>query len=296
MTDMNIWVEQIIQVLISGIVTASVYAIMGIGLSIIYGISRVFNFAYGSFFTWGAYLAWFLFSTFSWMTYPIVFLIVLPVMFGLGMLTERVVVRSLRWRPNWQVTTMMVTLGLAFFLDNLALIVFGGFAKPLPPMFRGGINPFGFTLSGQDLLMLIIGAIVMIVFGLFLSRSYIGMSMQAISQDMTGAEIVGIPIKKVFSYTFGLSTALVGMGGILLAPRYYISPYGGWEPFFRVFVVVAFGGLGSIRGTLYSALILAIFESFISWSLGATWVLPFWFLVFLGVLAFRPSGLMGKWG
>ena len=293
---MNIWVQQIIQVLISGIVTASVYAIMGIGLSIIYGISRVFNFAYGSFFTWGAYLAWFLFSTFSWMSYPVVFLIVLPVMFAAGMLTERVVVRSLRWRANWQVTTMMVTLGLAFLLDNLALVVFGGFAKPLPPMFRGGINPYGFTLSVQDLLMVLIGTVVMIVFGLFLARSYIGMSMQAISQDMTGAEIVGIPIKKVFSYTFGLSTALVGMGGILLAPRYYISPHGGWEPFFRVFVIVAFGGLGSIKGTLYAALILAILEAFVSWALGATWVLPFWFLVFLGVLAIRPSGLMGTWG
>ncbi len=154
---MNIWLQQIIQVFISGIITASVYAIMGIGLSIIYGISRVFNFAYGSFFTWGAYFAWFLFSAFSWMSYPIVFLIVLPLMFVLGMVTERIVVRSLRWGANWQVTTMMVTLGLAFFLDNLALIVFGGFAKPLPPIFRGGINPYGFTLSVQDLAILVIG-------------------------------------------------------------------------------------------------------------------------------------------
>mgnify|MGYP000031209161 CR=1 FL=1 len=78
---MNIWVEQIIQVIISGIVTASAYAIMGIGLSVIYGISRVFNFAYGSFFTWGAYFAWILFATFSWMSYPLVFLIVVPAMF-----------------------------------------------------------------------------------------------------------------------------------------------------------------------------------------------------------------------
>lgn len=296
MTVMNIWVQQIIQVLISGIITASIYAIMGIGLSIIYGISRVFNFAYGSFFTWGAYLAWSLFSAASWMNYPLVFLIVLPVMFFVGMATERVVVRSLRWQPNWQVTTMMVTLGLAFFLDNLALVIFGGFAKPLPPIFKGAINPLGFTLSVQDFATLIIGISVVVVFGLFLSRTSLGMSMQATSQDMTGAEIVGIPVKRVFSYTFGLSTALVAMGGILLAPRYYISPLGGWEPFFRVFIIVAFGGLGSIKGTLYSALILAVFEAFVSWALGAIWVLPFWFLVFLSVLAFRPSGLMGKWG
>jgi branched-chain amino acid transport system permease protein len=293
---MNIWVQQIIQVIISGIVTASAYAIMGIGLSVIYGISRVFNFAYGSFFTWGAYFAWILFASFSWMNYPLVFLIVVPAMFFLGMGTEKVVVRSLRWRKNWQVTTMMVTLGLAFLMDNLALVIFGGFAKPLPPLFRGAINPFGFTLSVQDLAMLIIAIFVIVVFGLFLSKTRVGRCMQAISQDMTGAEIVGIPIKKVFSYTFGLSTALVGTGGILLAPRYFITPHGGWAPFFRVFVIVAFGGLGSIRGTLYAAFILAIFESFVSWGLGATWVMPFWFLVFLGVLAFRPSGLMGTWG
>ena len=293
---MNIWVQQIIQVIMSGIITASAYAIMGIGLSVIYGISRVFNFAYGSFFTWGAYFAWSLFAMFSWMNYPLVFLIVLPGMFFLGMATERVVVRSLRWREHWQVTTMMVTLGLAFFMDNLAHIVFGHRAKPLPPIFKGNLNPFGFTLSVQDLAMLIIAISIIIIFGLFLSKTRLGRSMQAISQDMTGAEIVGIPIRKVFSYTFGLSTALVGMGGILLAPRYFISPLGGWDPFFRVFVIVAFGGLGSIKGTLYAALILAIFEALISWGLGATWVMPFWFLVFLGVLAFRPTGLMGTWG
>ena len=168
---MNIWVQQIIQVIISGIVTASAYAIMGIGLSVIYGISRVFNFAYGSFFTWGAYFAWILFATFSWMNYPLVFLIVVPAMFFLGMGTERVVVRSLRWRKNWQVTTMMVTLGLAFLMDNLAMVVFGGFAKPLPPLFRGAINPFGFTLSVQDLAMLIIAIVVILVFSLFMSKT-----------------------------------------------------------------------------------------------------------------------------
>jgi branched-chain amino acid transport system permease protein len=163
-------------------------------------------------------------------------------------------------------------------------------------MFDATINPMGFTLNVQDLAMLIIGVSVMVAFGLFLLMTRLGLSMQAISQDMTGSEIVGIPIRRVFSYSFGISTALVGMGGILLAPRYFISPHGGWGPFFRVFVVVAFGGLGSIKGTLYASLLLAIFESFVAWGLGASWVMPFWFLVFLGVLAFRPRGLMGTWG
>ncbi|NIO05898.1 MAG: hypothetical protein GTN74_15240 [Proteobacteria bacterium] len=293
---MDIWTQQIIQLIISGVITASVYAIMGIGLSLIYGISRVFNFAYGSFFTWGAYFAWALFSLFHWMNYAIVFLAVIPAMFFLGIATEVVVVRSLRWRPNWQVTTMMVTLGLAFFMDNMAFVTFGPMAKSLPPIFGAHLNPFGFTLSVQDLAILIVGISIMITFGLFLSRTRLGISMQAISQDMTGSEIVGIPIRRVFSYSFGISTALVGMSGILLAPRYFISPLGGWGPFFRVFVIVAFGGLGSIKGTLYAALMLAIFESFVGWGLGASWVMPFWFLVFLGVLAFRPRGLLGTWG
>jgi len=293
---MDIWIQQIVQVIISGIITASVYAIMGVGLSLIYGISRVFNFAYGSFFTWGAYLAWLLFSLFSWMNYAIVFLVVIPAMFFLGMATEVIVVRSLRWRPNWQVTTMMVTLGLAFFMDNMAHVTFGPMAKSLPRLFDAPLNPLGFTLSVQDLAILIIGVSIMVTFGIFLSRTRLGLSMQAISQDMTGSEIVGIPIRKVFSYSFGISTALVGMGGILLAPRYFISPLGGWGPFFRVFVVVAFGGLGSIKGTLYAAIILAIFEAFVAWGFGASWVMPFWFAVFLGVLAFRPRGLFGTWG
>ena len=293
---MDILLQQIIQVIISGLIAASVYALIGIGFSLIYGISRVFNFAYGSFFTWGGYLAWVLFSWVSWMNYPIVFLIVLPGMFLMGMATERIVVRSLRWGANWQVTTMMVTLGLAFLLDNLALVIFGGFAKSLPPLFTGNLNPFGLTLSVQELGIFLIGVTVLIAVGLFLSHTRIGMAMQAISQDMDGAKIVGIPVERIFSYTFGLSAALVAMGGILLAPRYFISPQGGWGPFFRVFVIVAFGGLGSISGTLYAALLLAVLESFIAWGLGAPWVMPFWFLIFLGVFIFRPSGLKGTWG
>jgi branched-chain amino acid transport system permease protein len=107
--------------------------------------------------------------------------------------------------------------------------------------------------------------------------------------------VVGIPIDRIFSYTFGLSTILVGTSGILLAPKYFISPQGGWDILVKAFVIVAFGGLGSVKGTLYASFILGIIEALVAWRLGVTRVMFFWFSVLLFTLVIRPRGLFGTW-
>jgi branched-chain amino acid transport system permease protein len=96
-------------------------------------------------------------------------------------------------------------------------------------------------------------------------------------------------------YTFGLSVVLAGVAGVLLAPIYLVSPLGGWAPFLKAFVIVVFGGLGSTRGVLFAAFILAIIEAFVIFELGATWTMPIWLLTLLIVLMFRPQGLLGVW-
>jgi branched-chain amino acid transport system permease protein len=285
--------HEVAEVLISGITLGSVYAIMSVGMTLVYGISRVFNFAYGSFYIWGAYLAYLLFTSSSGMSYPAVFAIVIPVMFVFGLGVEKAVVAPLRRKADWQALTMMSTLGLALFLDNASLIAFGPHKKSLPLLLAGSVNIAGFTMSNHEIAMLVIAIGVMIGIELFLRRTTMGMTMRAVAQDGIGARIVGIKTSRVFGYAFAISTVLAGVSGILLAPKYFVYPQGGWEILIKAWIVVAFGGLGSVKGTIYSAFILGIVEALVGWHFGLQWTEVFWFALMLGTLAIRPRGLFG---
>jgi branched-chain amino acid transport system permease protein len=285
--------HEVAEVLISGIALGSVYAIMSVGMTLVYGVSRVFNFAYGSFYIWGAYLAYLLFGAFSGMSYPAVFAIVIPVMFLFGLGVERVICAPLRRKADWQMLTVMSTLALAIFLDNASLVAFGPHKKSLPPLLEGSMNLGGFAVSTHEIATLVIAVSTMVIIGLFLGRTRLGKTMRAVAQDGIGARIVGIRINRVFGYAFALSTALAAIAGILLAPKYFMYPLGGWTILIKAWIVVAFGGLGSVKGTIYSAFILGIAEALVGWHFGLQWPMVFWFAIMLATLAIRPRGLFG---
>ena len=287
-------VRLLIEVFIGSIVNGSLYAIMSVGLSLVYGVSRVFNFAYGSFFVFGAYFAWLLLKL-PFINYPLAFIGALVIMFGVGLISEWAAIRPLRWKPKWDVTTMMSTLGLAILLNNIALVTFGPSKKVLPVIIKGSISVGGFVITSYEITVILIAVAVIFLLELFLNKTIMGMCMQAVSQDMIGAKIVGIPINRVFGNAFALSACLVTISAILLAPKIFFSPLGGWNILCKAFVIVAFGGLGSIHGTLYAAYILALVESAVGMYLGMSWVMAAWFLVLLGVLAIKPKGIAGVW-
>lgn len=286
---------QYLEVFISGITQGAVYCVFAMGLSLVYGTARVLNFAHGSFFMVGAYIAWVLSVGYFEFNYTVMFIILIPTLFFIGVFFERTIIRPLRWGSNWKMTTMMVTLGLAFVLDNFNLIVFGPQNKLLPPFIPGNVSFGGLVFSNQTIMILVVAIVIVVGLELFLHKTRMGNAMRAVSQDMDGASMVGINVNQVFSYTFGLSIVLAGVAGVLLAPVYLISPLGGWEPFLKAFVIVVFGGLGSTRGVLYAAFILGIIEAFVIFEIGATWTMPIWLLTLLVVLMFRPQGLLGVW-
>ncbi len=287
--------QQILELLISGIGQGAVYCVFAFGLSLVYGVSKVLNFAHGSLYMMGAYTAWILSVHYLELGYPLVFLILVPAFFLVGLFLERLIIRPLRWKPQWKITTMMVTLGLAFMLDNFFLIFFGPQVKLLPPFMEGGLSFLGLVISNHKILIFIIALAIVIALELFLRHSWYGQAMRAVAQDMQGASMVGIDVNQIFGYAFGLSVALAGVAGVLLGPIYLASPFGGWPLFLKAFVIVVFGGLGSTRGTLYAAFILAIIESFVIFQIGASWIMPIWLLTLLVVLIFRPQGLLGRW-
>jgi len=285
--------RDLIEVLFSGITNGSVYAIMAAGMTLVYGVTRVFNFAYGSFFTLGGYFAWFFFAL--KFNYLFVFASVIPAMFLVGLSTERFVIRPLRGKKNAGILSVMVTLGLALFLDNLCLVIFGPFVKSIPLLFKGYVRIQGLVVDRQDIAIFAMAISIMVILMVFLGRSRQGMAMRAVAQDMTAAEIVGIPKDRVFGYTFAISAILVGVGGILLAPKYFVSPAQGWSILVKSWVITAFGGVGSIRGSLLAAFILGMIEALVGWTLGFTWTLIAWFFVLLITLIVKPHGLFGTW-
>jgi branched-chain amino acid transport system permease protein len=287
--------QQFLELLIAGIAQGAVYCVFALGLSLVYGTARVLNFAHGSLYMMGAYIAWVLSAGYFGLGYPLMFIILVPTLFLLGVAFERLIIRPLRWKPNWKISTMMVTLGLAFVLDNFTLIVFGPDNKLLPPFVEGTVAVLGFVFSYHKILIFVIAIGMVLALELFLHKTRQGQAMRAVAQDMQGAGMVGINVNHIFGYAFGLSVVLAGVAGVLLAPIYLISPLGGWPPFLKAFVIVVVGGLGSTRGTLYAAFVLAIIESFVIFQIGANWTMPVWLLTLLVILIFRPQGLLGKW-
>lgn len=288
-------IYELIDVIISGLTNGSVYALMAVGLTLVYGVTKAFNFAYGSFFNLGGYLAWLLIPIVGVVGgYVSIFLTVIPIMFLVGYGLEKSLVAPLRKRPEWEMKVMMMTLGLALFMDNLYAVVFGGRVKSLPPILEGTLDVGELVFSYQDIMIFFLSIGGILIFGWILNNTRIGMAVQAVAQNPEGAKIVGIPEKRIFAATFAISTAMVGFGGILLSQKYFISPMSGGAIMIKSWVITAFGGMGSIRGGLYAAFIIGMLEAFVGYTLGMSYGMIALFVLLLTTLVLRPQGLMGR--
>ena len=281
-------------IVITGLSLGAVYALMALSLTFVYGITKIFNFAQGSFFIWGAYFSWLLVQHTD-LPMGLILVIDMCIMFGWGLAYERALIYPLRRFKNWGGTALIVTLGSALFLDNLALVIFGSRIKTLPPLVEGSIKVGGLNIQLNDILIIVILAVAIVALIQFLGKSWAGLALRGSAQDIAGAKIVGIPINRTFGNAFAISAMLAGIAGTVLAPRTMITPRGGWPILVKALVVMVFGGLGSIKGSLIAAFILSMTESFVTYGLGGQWGLPIFLLVALVVLTVRPRGLFGKW-
>ncbi len=282
-------------VILSGLSNGSVYALMAVGLTLVYGVTKAFNFAYGSFFNLGGYFAWSLIALTGFAGgYLSIFIAVIPLMFAVGYGLEKAMVAPLRKRDNWENKIMMLTLGLSLFMDNLYVVVFGGRVKSLPPFLEGMFEFGEVILSYQDVMIFILSIGGILFFGWTLNNTRTGMAVRAVAQNPVGAQIVGIPKERIFASTFAISTAMVGFGGILLSQKYFISPMSGGAIMIKSWVITAFGGMGSIRGSLYAAFIIGMMEAFVGWIFGMSYTMIALFILLLTTLVLRPRGLMGR--
>jgi len=286
---------EIIDVFTSGLINGSVYALMAVGLTLVYGVTKAFNFAYGSFYNLGGYFAWVLLIPLGVIGgYFSVFFMAIPFFFIVGYLLEKVLISPLRKYDDWEMKVMMLTLGLSLFMDFGYQAIFGPRIKSLPGIIEGTVQVGEVVLFQQDIVIFILSLSGMLCFWWILNNTRTGMAVQAVAQNPAGAQIVGIPKDFIFAATFAISTMMVGFGGILLCQKNFVDPMGSTDIMIKAWVITAFGGMGSIRGSLYAAFILGMLEAFVGWYFGMIHVQIATLTLLLVTLAIRPRGLMGR--
>lgn len=284
--------ENFVNALVSGLISGSLYAAMALGLTIIYGVSRVFNFGHGVIAVIGAYLTWYLLSNFG-VPFLLATLLSMVFMALFGWLLYRLTINPLLKKPNWEFSTVLFMLGAGILLENVVLQVFGPRVKSIPLLAEGALKVAFIQINWHEILLIVIVLLAILALSFFFKYSRTGQAMRAVAQSVPGAQVVGINIEQIFGMTFALAFVVTGFSGILLGTKYYLNPHIGWEWMVKGFVIVTFGGLGSTSGAVVAAIILGLVEAVATLYLGAIWVWPIWFVLFLIVLLLRPQGILG---
>jgi branched-chain amino acid transport system permease protein len=288
---MSIFVQQ----LVNGLIIGGVYALIAVGLTTIYGLMDVVNFAHGEFYMLGGMLAFFLME-FAGINYFLALAAAVLLVMAIGYFVEKILLKRLRNKTtDILVAGALVTIGVSIFFQNTGLLVFGSVPRIIPSPFSTAPLKLGPILLGRmNLFAALVTVVVILFLHLFIKRSTMGMAMRATFQDKDVAALVGVHIDRVFSFTFMLGAGLAATAGALLGPIYIIYPNVGESVILKAFVIVILGGMGNFLGAIFAALILGVIEG-----LGAAYVSAEYrdligFVMVLLILLFRPSGLFGK--
>ena len=282
-----------LQIITNGLMLGGLFAIVAIGLTLIFGIVKVVNFAHGEFLMVGMFLTWMITTRMGYHPYASVILVV-PAMFILGALTQRLLIQPLMGAEDDHVQ-IFATVGLSTAMMNLALLTFGADIANTPtfglraPIELGPVR----ILTGQ--LYIFLAAIALVVaLQLFLKKSQTGRAIRAVAQHRVAAELMGVNVPRIYILSFGLGAACVGLAAVLIAPLNPTSSNIGTYFVLTAFVVVVLGGLGSIPGAFFGAMVIGIVDSAAGYYIGSGLREAIVFGLFLVILILRPSGLFGK--
>ncbi len=284
--------EKLFQAIYGGILYGSIYGLMAIGLTLIWGSLRMLNLAHGSLYVVGGYVAWTALNQWALPALPSFALGVLAAALA-GLLIQVLLINRLLGRSSFFNAAMIATVGAAIVIESAALLIYGPRVKQMPPVIKGQFKTLGVVIQYQGLVIIIVAAISLVLLGLFLRKSRYGLSIQAVSQQMDAARLMGIPTVATFMIVMTISAGLAGLAGVLLSSVFYLAPTAGFNPMVKALVVTIFGGLGSVKGTIWAAYVIGLLEAFLQVYFGAGWALPGLFLFMMIMLVIRPSGLFG---
>jgi len=281
--------------LVNGILLGGLYGAVALGLSLIFGVMRVINFAHGSFLMVGMFIPFWLWH-FGGLNPYIATIFTVPALFLLGYFIQSTVLSALFTRERAMVveplSVLLVTAGIGLILDNLALILFGPNFRAVKMDFASSTFQLGMlTINNTRLIALLASIGITLALSYFLSSTDMGRSIRATSQNRDAAALAGINVARIYNITFGVGCAVLGIVGCVMLPFYYVSPSVGMAFGIRSFIVVVLGGIGSIPGSIFGGLIIGIVESVAGQFVTATSATIFSFIIFILVLFFRPKGL-----
>lgn len=290
--------KNFIEQTINGLQTGSIYALIALGYTMVYGIVRLINFAHGDILMIGAYGLLIAISN----GMPFIPALILSIIFCaiLGVLIDFFAYRPLRNAPK--ISVLITAIGMSFLLESLALIIFGADPKIIDvkyiPAFLSSNNQINLgivNISVLSIFVILITLVCMLILNLFVKKTKLGKATRAVSQDAGAAQLMGINVNLTIATIFAIGSGLGALGGVLYALMYpRIEPYMGMLPGLKAFIAAVFGGIGSIPGAMVGGYVLGIIESYTKGYISSTWANPIVFGVLILILVFKPSGLFGK--
>jgi branched-chain amino acid transport system permease protein len=276
---------------LNGVTMGAVYALIALGLTLIYGVLHIINFAHGSLLMLALYAAFFLFALGGVDPYIAIF-VLMPVFFALGYALQRFVIHPASHGRDENI--LLVTLGLAIIIDNLALWLWTSTTRTIDTRYSFEVVDLGVALIPLPKAIAFFGALVLAaVLWWLITWTDLGKAIRAVAREREGARLVGIRVDHIYAMTFGLGTAVVAAAACLLLPTFYVTPQVGYAFVLVAFTTVVLGGMGSFAGALVAGLLLGVIEAlcglFLGESLGQIGI----FAAFIIVLLFRPTGLFG---
>jgi branched-chain amino acid transport system permease protein len=280
------------QLIISGLLIGSIYALMSMGLTLIFGVLRIVNFAHGEFLMIAMYGAWAMTSYLGLNPY-IAAAAVVPAMFLFGGVVYRLIISPGLDKPH--LVVVFATMGLAILMQNVALMLFSADLFDVPPLLGGRSFTIGpFYAKAELLIGFVVAVACTIALRFMLQATFLGKAIRATVQDSEAAMLMGIPVPRIFLITFAGGSALVGLAACVMMPLFSVFPTVGLNFVLIAFVIVVLGGMGSVEGALIGGVCIGVVQSISSYYVAAAYGQMFFFISFLLVMIFRPAGLLGR--
>jgi len=291
-----------LQQIINGLTVGSVYALIALGYTMVYGILGLINFAHGEIYMIGAYLGVIFFGIFTALgltatnlplSIVLTFLLAIVYSSAYGYTIERVAYRPLRHAPR--LSPLITALGISIFLQNYVMLSQGAKDKVFPSLISGGVSIGNATVSYLQLIIMLTSLILMTALHFFITKTRLGTAMRATAQDKKMASLLGINVDSVISATFVIGSGLAAAGGVMIAMHYgLINFYMGYVAGLKAFTAAVLGGIGNIPGAMFGGILLGLVESFGAGYISAEYKDVFAFAILILVLIFKPSGLLGE--
>ncbi len=276
---------------LTGINLGLMYALIAIGLTLIFGVMRIIQYAHGELFMLGAYVLYYWFAEFG-LPYWLGVIASGVVVFCLGALLQILLFRPLHGKNI--LYPLAVSMGLIFIISSGGLLGFGTVVKGIPSVVSGGVMVFGAFYTYERMVISIFSAVLIFGLWIFLQKSSMGMAMRAVSEDPEVASLQGINTRRIHWIAFGLGSGLAAVAGCLMGTLLSNVPTMGFAATVKAFMIVIMGGLGSVFGALLGGLILGFIDSFVTTLVSADIAYIMGFVVIFAILVFRPSGLFGQ--